>query len=162
MEQRQSQMLGVLEEHWRLQGRKSKAEIAEAMLVEFSVSGDGTLFELESAKHGLNAIARESGDAFTILAGSNARQHWTGQPHSYQQLREQLLGNGSLSLSADGSTLVFTRDVEFSSPSAASATVLARTDNGRNTWRLKGTSVTYAAWQDNLPSNQPASGRTEA
>lgn len=162
MEHRQSEMLGVLEEHWRLQGRKSKAEIAEAMLVEFSVSGDGTLFELESAKHGLNAIARESGDAFTILAGSNARQHWTGQPHSYQQLREQLLGNGSLSLSADGSTLVFTRDVEFSSPSAASATVLARTDNGRNTWRLKGTSVTYAAWQDNLPSNQPASGRTEA
>lgn len=60
-----------------------------------------------------------------------------------------------------GNTLVFTRDVEFNSPSAASATVLARTDNGRNSWRLKGTSVTYAAWQENLPANQPASGRTE-
>lgn len=41
------------------------------------------------------------------------------------------------------------------------STVLGRTDNGRNTWRLKGTSITYAAWQDNLPSSAPATGRVE-
>ena len=44
--------------------------------------------------------------------------------------------------------------------SAASATVLGRTDNGRNSWRLKGSAITYAAWQDNLPSSQPATVMT--
>ncbi|MBV8502402.1 MAG: hypothetical protein JO006_11870 [Paucibacter sp.] len=46
-------------------------------------------------------------------------------------------------------------------PHTLTATVLGRTDNGRNTWRLKGTTITYAAWQDNLPGNQPATGRSE-
>jgi len=57
--------------------------------------------------------------------------------------------------------LVFVKDTDFKSPSAASATVLGRTDNGRNTWRLKGTSITYAAWQDNLPVSQLTTGRSE-
>ncbi|HZW11690.1 MAG TPA: DUF4357 domain-containing protein [Noviherbaspirillum sp.] len=96
-----------------------------------------------------------------MRAGSQAKLEWTGQSHSYKQLREKLLADGVLNPSRDGGSLVFTRDVEFSSPSAASATVLARTGNGRNTRRLKGTSVTYAAWQDNLPAKQPATGRSE-
>lgn len=161
MEQRQGEMLAILEEHWRLHDRQSKADLAEALLIELAGAGDGALFELESAKHGLNAIAYESGNAFTVLAGSQAKLDWTGQPHSYLQLREQLLADAALNPSGDGNTLVFTRDVKFKSPSAASATVLARTDNGRNSWRLKGTSVTYAAWQANLPANQPATGRAE-
>lgn len=161
MEQRQNQILSTFEAHWRLDGRKSRADLAEAMLVDLASAGDGAIFELSSAKHGISAIARETGEAFTVLAGSHARPDWTGQPHSYQQLREELLMEGALGLSVDNSILVFTRDVDFTSPSAASATVLARTDNGRNTWRLKGSSVTYAAWQDNLPVNQPATGRTE-
>jgi hypothetical protein len=161
MEQRQDEMLKVLETHWRLQDRKSKADLAEAMLAKLAGSGDGALFELESAKHGLSATAHESGNAFTVLAGSQAKLDWTGQPHSYLQLREQLIADAVLYPSSDGINLVFTRDVDFKSPSAASATVLARTDNGRNSWRLKGTSVTYAAWQENLPATQPATGRDE-
>lgn len=161
MEQRQNQMLNTFEAHWSLHDRKSRADLAEAMLVELATVGDGALFELNSSKHGISAIARETGEAFTVLAGSQARLDWTGQVHSYQQLREQLLREGALCSSALNDRLTFTRDVDFSSPSAASATVLARTDNGRNTWRLKGTSVTYAAWQDNLPASQPASGRAE-
>lgn len=161
MQQRQDEMLKVLEAHWSLQDRKSKADHAEAMLAELAGTGDGALFELESTKHGLIATAHESGKAFTVLAGSQAKLNWTGQPHSYLQLREQLLADAALNPSSDGNSLVFTRDVEFNSPSAASATVLARTDNGRNSWRLKGTSVTYAAWQENLPANQPATGRAE-
>ena len=161
MEQRQDRILSTFEAHWRLNGRKSRADLAEAMLVDLAFSGDGALFELSSSKHGISAIARETGKAFTVLAGSHARADWTGQPHSYQQLREELLMAGALGLSTDSKILVFTRDVDFRSPSAASATVLARTDNGRNTWRLKGSSVTYAAWQDNLPVNQPATGRAE-
>lgn len=162
MQQRQDEMLDKLETHWRLQDRKSKEELATLLLAEFETAGNTALFELESARHGLTAAAKESGSAFTVLAGSQAKLDWSGQPHSYLELRETLRSSGTLKLSSDETHLVFTKDTDFNSPSAASATVLGRTDNGRNTWRLKGTSITYAAWQDNLPGNQPATGRSEA
>jgi hypothetical protein len=154
MQTQQVSVMKVFETHWRLEDRKSKSEIAKELLADLSSDSDGIDFELESAKHGLAASARKSPSAFTVLAQSQARLDWTGQPHSYQQLRESLRSYGSLQLSADGSHLVFTQDVNFVSPSAASATVLGRTDNGRNSWRLKGTTITYAAWQDNLPADQ--------
>lgn len=161
MQQRQESMLARLEAHWRLLDRKSKAAMAEALLAELEVAGDSVTFELESSRHGLSAVAQESGKAFTVLAGSQAKLEWSGQPHSYQQLRDDLRKSGALKPSDDGTHLVFAEDTTFKSPSAASATVLGRTDNGRNTWRLKGSSITYAAWQDNLPANRPTSGRAE-
>lgn len=162
MQARQEKMLKILEEHWSLQGRKSKAELAQSKLVERQQASGDAVFELESTKHGLNATARETGSAFTVLAGSQAKKgDWTAQPHAYQQLRESLLNAGAIKLSEDGSCLIFNWDVDFSSPSAASATVLCRPDNGRSTWRLSGTTITYAAWQDSLPAGQAASGRTE-
>jgi hypothetical protein len=161
MQQRQDQMLQVLEAHWRLNDRKNRTDLAEELLAELEQLGGDVTFELESSKHGVMATARDSGAAFTVLAGSQAKLEWTGQPHAYLQLREALRAEGALRLSEDGSCLVFAKDVGFKSPSAASATVLARTDNGRISWRLKGTSVTYAAWQENLPAEQ-ASGRVEA
>jgi hypothetical protein len=160
MQAQQTLVMKVLEAHWRLEDRKSKSEVAKELLADLSSGSDGIYFELESAKHGLAAAARKNINAFTVLAQSQARLAWSGQPHSYQQLRESLQKFGSLQPSADGSHLVFTQDVNFVSPSAASATVLGRTDNGRNSWRLKGTTITYAAWQDNLPTSQP-SGETE-
>jgi hypothetical protein len=161
MQGRQDAMLATLELHWRLQGRKSKVALADALLAELQQAGHAVFFELESSRHGLAATAKENGAAFTVLAGSQARLQWSGQPHSYQQLREDLRSAGALTLSKDGTHLVFAEDTDFKSPSAASATVLGRTDNGRNTWRLKGTSITYAAWQDNLPASQPVTGRAE-
>ncbi|MCV2438178.1 DUF4357 domain-containing protein [Paucibacter sp. DJ2R-2] len=161
MQQRQNAMLAKLEAHWRLQDRKSKAALAEALLAELEGAGDTVTFELESSRHGLAAAAQENGKAFTVLAGSQAKLDWSGQAHSYQQLREELRNAGTLKLSEDGSHLLFATDTDFKSPSAASATVLGRTDNGRNTWRLKGTSITYAAWQDNLPGSQVTTGRSE-
>lgn len=161
IQQRQAEMLKILEAHWCLQGRKSKAELAETKLAEAQQASGEAVFELESSKHGLSATARETGAAFTVLKGSQAKVGWTAQPHAYQQLRESLLAEGALAPAGDGSSLVFTRNVDFSSPSAASATVLGRPDNGRTSWRLSGTSITYAAWQDNLPAGQPASGRSE-
>ena len=161
MKGRYESMLKVLEAHLRLQSRKSKAELAATLLVELGLAGANSIFEMESAKHGISAVARESGKAFTVMAGSHAKTEWTGSPHSYLQLRDNLCGSGALMLSEDGTKFVFTKDVDFKSPSAASATVLARTDNGRNTWRLKGTSITYAAWQDSLPTHQPVTGREE-
>ncbi|MDD0815318.1 DUF4357 domain-containing protein [Curvibacter sp. HBC28] len=161
MQQRQESLLAKLEAHWRLEDRKSKAELAEALLADLTAAGDAVIFELESSRHGLVATAKESGKAFTVLAGSQVKLDWSGQPHSYSQLREDLRESGALKLSETGTHLVFACDTDFKSPSAASATVLGRTDNGRNTWRLKGTAITYAAWQDNLPGNQPATGRSE-
>jgi superfamily II DNA or RNA helicase/SOS-response transcriptional repressor LexA len=161
MQHRQDAMLSKLEHHWRLEERKSPADIAGALLAEIGQAGENVVFELESARHGLTALARESGTLFTVMAGSMAKTSWSGQPHSYEQLRLDLQSNGSLKPSADGPWLVFTQDVAFKSPSAASATVLGRTDNGRNTWRMKGTSITYGAWQDNLPSGKPATGVVE-
>ncbi len=161
MAERQARLLSALETHWQLQGRLSRADLAEAMLADLGQISDDALFELESTKHGLTATARETGAAFRVLAGSQARLAWSGQAHGYQQLREELIGAGALTPTGDGACLVFARDVDFNSPSAASATVLGRPDNGRTSWRLAGTSITYAAWQDNLPAGQPASGRSE-
>jgi len=120
------------------------------------------LFEMASMRHEIAAVAKEQGNAFTVLMGSQAKLDWSGQPHSYQLLRNDLHKTGALKLSNDGTHLVFTVDTPFKSPSAASATVLGRTDNGRNSWRIKGSSITYAAWQDNLPSSQPTTGRSES
>lgn len=162
MTSRQDALMAKLESHWRLENRQSKQQLSEALLAEL-MAGDGVAcFELESARHGLSATALEDGHHFTVQQGSQARTTWSGQPHSYQQLREDLKASGDLVPSPDGSHLVFAKDVTFKSPSAASATVLGRTDNGRASWRLKGTSITYAAWQDNLPAGQPATGRGEA
>ncbi len=161
MKGRQDAMLKVLDAHLRLQNRKSKADLAEAVLAKFGETGQDVVFELESSRHGITATARESGKVFTVLAGSQAKIIWTGQSHSYLTLRDDLRSTGALKLSEDGSCLIFSKDVDFTSPSAASATVLARTDNGRNTWRVNGTSITYAAWQDSLPPHQPATGRGE-
>lgn len=162
MQSRQARMLKALEDHWNLQGRKSKSELAAIKLAETQQASGKAVFELESGKHGLSATAREAGDSFIVLAGSQAKLAWSGgQSNSYQQLREGLIEEGMLAPSADGSHFVFKEDVVFSSPSAASATVLGRPDNGRTSWRLQGTSITYAAWQGSLPEGQPTSGRNE-
>jgi hypothetical protein len=161
MQQRQDAMLAKLETHWRLQDRKSKAALTEALLTELEEVGDAVPFELESGSHGLAAAAKVNSGTFIVLAGSRAKLDWSGQPHSYQQLREDLRSSGALTLSQDGTHLVFTVDTSFGSPSAASATVLGRTDNGRNSWRMKGTSITYAAWQDNQANGQSATAHTE-
>lgn len=161
LDKRQHEMLSKLEQHWRLTDRMSKETQAELMLSTLTESNEDAIFELESAKHGLTAYARETGIEFTVLAGSQAKLTWSGQQHSYQFLREQLLAEGSLIASEDGTHLVFAKDISFNKPSAASATVLGRTDNGRTSWRLKGTSFTYAAWQENLPKDQVTTGRED-
>lgn len=159
MKERQAAMLAKLEEHWKLQGRKSKGQLAQEKLEDLKQTGLEAAFELESTKHGLVANAVELGDSFAVLAGSQAKLTWSGQDHSYKLLREQLISDGTLKKLEEETCFVFTKDFPFKKPSAASATVLGRTDNGRTTWRLKGTSVTYAAWQENLPAGMSPSGQ---
>ncbi len=152
MQTRHESMLRLFETHWRLEGRRSKSDLAAALLTELE-SPDATLvFELESSRHGIAALAKEGDGMFIVLAGSQAKLEWTGAAHTYSRFRSELLEAGVLGASDDGAHLVFLKDAGFKSPSAASATILGRPDNGRTSWRVQGTSITYAAWQDNQPA----------
>ena len=162
LEQRQQHLLGRLEAHWRLQDREDPAQSATAWMSKLPQAGDDLVFEIQGARHGLSAKARETGQTFRVLAGSMARQEWIGKESGYQQLRADLVAAGKIVASGDGPWMVFADDVDFSSPSAASAVVLGRPDNGRTSWRLLGTTITYAAWQEQLPVSEQLSGEAEA
>lgn len=66
-------------------------------------AGEAVPFGLQSAMHGLAAVAQELGSTFTVLAGSQARFVCSGQAPYHQQLREDLRSVGILKLSDDGS-----------------------------------------------------------
>jgi len=104
-------------------------------------------FVLESAKHGLQAVAQEVDGLFVVLKGSRARRQWSSTSHSYQALFERLVADGVLA--ADGSEhRQFSDDYAFDSPSAAAAVIYGRNANGRLSWLVEGTNQTYANWQD--------------
>jgi hypothetical protein len=108
------------------------------------------LFELSSAKHGIRAEAREASDEFFVLQGSLAQANWIGtgsEETSYARLHNQLRKDGKLVPEGNGLAR-FSEDVPFRSPSAASAVVLGRPDNGRISWKLKGSRKSYAEWQN--------------
>lgn len=104
-------------------------------------------FDLKSQKHKIEARAREADGEFVVLAGSMAAPNWTSKAdHGYSKLHAQLLRQRKLT--PDGSELLrFSEDVPFSSPSAASAVVLGRPDNGRLSWRVSGQGMSYGEWQ---------------
>ncbi len=105
------------------------------------------IFELTNRKlPGLRAEAQEVDGDFVVLAGSLARTDDTTAKCNYRGLRDSLRADGTLQV--DGSYLRFTRDTALRSPSAASAVVLGRNDNGRVSWCLKGSDKTYAEWQE--------------
>jgi hypothetical protein len=156
MEERESQLLGILETHWRLQDRQSPQSRAMAAAAAQALSGDSPVFEIESNKQNLRASAREADGKFVVLAGSRARPEWIGQYHSYQTLRQELVDTGSLKPSDSGS-LEFSQDMAFNSPSAASAVIFGRPDNGRTSWMVKETGQTYAEWEKGAPAGVDSS-----
>lgn len=105
-------------------------------------------FELHAPKLGIAAQALEQDDEFVVLRGSLARSTWSLQQEGsgYQKLHQQLQRQGVL-VAADAELLQFSCDYAFSSPSAASAVVLGRSDNGRKSWLLAGSKQTYGDWQ---------------
>jgi hypothetical protein len=97
---------------------------------------------------GLIAHAREIDGALVVLAESTARQDGTPSWTSFRVLRDKLLMDGKLVPTEDPGILRFATNVEFASPSAAAAVVMARNQNGRVTWKIENTNITYADWQD--------------
>ena len=105
------------------------------------------LFQLISKKHKLEAQAREIDGEFVVLDGSHVAKEWSSKSdHSYARRREQLIKTGKIIPGNDGH-LCFAADVPFQSPSAASAVILGRPDNGRVSWKVANSKVSYGDWQ---------------
>ena len=115
-------------------------------------------FRLTNKKQDLEAQAREIDGEFVVLAGSDAANDWKGTSgHSYSRQHAQLIKSGKL-VPGDKGRRRFTEDVAFRSPSAASAVILGRQDNGRTSWKVGGSNLTYGDWQ----SQQAAKTSSEA
>jgi len=160
IESRQVELLAKLELHWRLQDRQSPTMVAMKMLEALDGSDTSAMFELKSAKHNLLATARAVNDQFVVLKGSKAAPEWTGEYHSYQPMRQKLVDEKVLRPDGNGG-LEFADNTPFNSPSAASATIFGRPDNGRISWILKGSDLTYAEWQEGLMSDTSTSAYSE-
>lgn len=103
---------------------------------------------LTSKKYGYSADAIETDGELNVLAGSRASSSKDLAQNSYAPLREQLIRDGRLRPTPDGTLLEFSEDVSFASPSAAAAVINNRNTNGRTAWRLKSTGQTLKEWQD--------------
>lgn len=95
---------------------------------------------------GLTAKAMEVENEFVVLKGSMARKNGVPSWDAYVKLRDQLVTDGKLIQSEDTDKYIFTEDTSFSSPSAASACVMASNRNGRTDWKTEETGLTYEQW----------------
>jgi hypothetical protein len=103
-------------------------------------------FTLSSKKTGVSAEAQLQDGQWVVLAGSKARASWVGSHASYNSLHAELVSNKTLEI--DGDLATFTKDFAFSAPSAAAAVLFGRAANGRTSWVLKGTTMTFANWEE--------------
>lgn len=115
-------------------------------------------FEMKSLRHGLHAKAQEVDGEFIVFAGSIARKEWSGAAHGYKTLRQTLITQNRLVAQPGTDHLIFTEDTIFKSPSAASAVVVGRPDNGRTSWIITETGQNYADWQEAKVSDVVISG----
>jgi len=107
-------------------------------------------FEIRDNKGTCVAHAFEVDGEMVVLKGSQARKdERESLTSSQRQRRRDLVTSGVLKEHATNHSLyVFTADTPFNSPSLASTVILARADNGRKSWFVKGTKKTYADWQE--------------
>ncbi|WP_417430962.1 GIY-YIG nuclease family protein [Kiloniella sp.] len=113
------------------------------------IKAQTSMFEIYSKKLDLNALATEVDGDFIVLKGSKAQSEWKGKSEhniGYSRLHELLHQTGTLKI--NGPLSQFEEDYAFSSPSAASAIIFGRADNGRTSWKVKGSNQTYADWQE--------------
>jgi hypothetical protein len=120
---------------------------------------DSPVFTMNVPKGGI-ARAQEIDGEFTVLSGSRARTQWVSKPgtsraYRNRDMREALIAKGVL-VDADG-LLIFVRDQVFSSPSAAAAVIVGTdTHNGRRSWKVEASGVSYGDWQALRISEAPA------
>lgn len=109
-----------------------------------SVPSDGTTFFFRGEGFSATMKLSHAGD-FVVLAGSKARIKTTATiPRGTVALRKTLLDTRILKEAGD--FLVFANDYSFSSASAAAATVIGASANGRILWKLPD-GRTYGDWE---------------
>ena len=119
-----------------------------------SAGADSPVFQLVNKKQGYDAKARQVDGEFVLLQGSviapevrTSASYKEGTARSYALIAEQharLVADGAVVV--DGPVACTTRNIAFSSPSAAGAIVQGGSCNGRTSWLLEdGTS--FGAWE---------------
>ena len=111
---------------------------------------ESALFELQTPKHGIHAVASLEDGEFVVQEGSLAREAWTGKgtkDSGYAQLHAELVRMGILAEQPGNKLRVFTANYAFKSPSAAAAVINGRPANGTIEWKVKGQSITYKQWE---------------
>lgn len=93
--------------------------------------------------------AVESGGKFVLLAGTTVNvADKISFAENLRRRKARLRANEVLIDTNDPDLWQLTEDTDFGSPSAASAFMAGRSDNGRTTWRTKETGATYAEWRE--------------
>jgi Domain of unknown function (DUF4357) len=104
-------------------------------------------FQMDVPRNGVQARAVLVNDEFVVQKGSIVRAAWESKGafnFGYRDLQERLVADGVIVV-RDGMG-EFAENYAFSSPSAAAAVVAGRTANGRTSWKLAGSTKTYADW----------------
>ena len=106
------------------------------------------VFVLTMPKIGVDAKARLNNDriGLTVLSGSIVRAKWVGLDNGYAKLNRQLLAAGTIRWGA-GVLGYLTREVKFSSASAAASIVKGTNANGKSDWKIEGAGETYYEWR---------------
>ncbi|MGI4748345.1 MAG: GIY-YIG nuclease family protein [Janthinobacterium lividum] len=94
------------------------------------------------------AHATERAGEFVVLAGSTAySEHQESQSFPLRNLRQVLQESEVLVPHQDPNLLLFTQNVSFGSPSAASSFIGGYSDSGPRTWKLERTGESYREWR---------------
>jgi hypothetical protein len=96
-----------------------------------------------------SAKAQEINGEFVVLEGSLARKaHVDSLADSYIHMREKLVKDGNLANSSNNDFWIFAENVPFQSPSTAANIVGGASLNGRQLWKVQGTSKSYGKWSE--------------
>lgn len=111
-------------------------------------TGNSPTFVASSREY--SAEAQEINGQFIVMKGSRARKtEKQSLGDTYVDMRTEFLRDGRLIAHSDGVSLEFTADVPFKSPSAAANVVTGTSVNGRDFWKVQGSSQTYNQWDQN-------------
>lgn len=109
-----------------------------------------SLYEL-TGNNGVKAEARQIEGEFIVLKGAKLVANWHQEQSAatgYAKLHQQLLDSGKLVVATGDALGTLMEDVAFSSPSAAATVIFGQQRSGPQTWRVKGSQITYGAQQE--------------
>lgn len=129
----------------RIDAFLSKKRSAPTPRATDTAQTEETRFTFKMPRHEVEAFALLRQGEMIVQAGSQVRARWVGdRKHNshYYKLHDELVEKGIIK--PEGAMAVMTEDYAFSSPSAAAAVVAGRSANGRTSWTVVGTNMTYA------------------